>query len=627
MNKEKRCIFGIGLGTFLLFFSLGLVVYWPSFHAPFQLDDYTTIVDNPTIKSVSHWPSLWNKDPTRFLTNITFTINYYYGKLDVVGYHAINFFLHLCVSFLVYQFVKLISSIRGLPFWSALIFLTHPIQTSAVTYVVQRSTLLTTFFYLLALNLYITYRMKGLWRYYVFALLAVTAGLFCKPIIITIPLSILLYEICFVLKEKKMFKEIILRVFPFVALVMVVPVLLVLWKHKTFHLFHLLSITRETSVFTRQEYLFTQFNVLATYIRLLFFPVNQKLDYDYPITQNFFNVPTILSFLLLVLIFFVAVRLYKKNRIMAFGIFLFFITLSLESSIFPIRDVIFEHRLYLPMVGFVVMFPMLFFYFVKNKRVYKLSMSGIILVFCLLTYQRNQVWADRLGFLQNEARKSPKKARILTNLGRAYAEYGQYTDALKIYTKAINIESNVAKTYVNRGSLYARQKKYDLAMVDFDQAIALEGGNDEAYSNKGFVYEQQGLYDLALQYYSKALSFNSSSASIYINRGNIYEKKREYDLAFIDYTRAIYIDPYAASGYNGLGLVCMYKNQYAEAFNNYNHALLIDPSFVVVYVNRGILYGLTGQYDLALQDFDYALKLQPDYAIAKEKKAVLLKMR
>ena len=114
---------------------------------------------------------------------------------------------------------------------------------------------------------------------------------------------------------------------------------------------------------SRWDYLNTQFRVIVTYIRLLFFPVNQNLDYDYPIYRTFFTPPVFLSFLFLLGIFcwgiYLLYRSYKSDqanrfwyRLIAFGIFWFFVTLSVESSIIPIQDVIYEHRLYLPSVGF-----------------------------------------------------------------------------------------------------------------------------------------------------------------------------------------------------------------------------------------------------------------------------------
>ena len=102
------------------------------------------------------------------------------------------------------------------------------------------------------------------------------------------------------------------------------------------------------------HYFLTQFRVMVTYIRLVFLPLNQNLDYDYPVFKSIFEFPVLISFIFLATILFFAKRLFSKYRLISFSIFWFFLTLLPESSFLPIKDVIFEHRLYLPLVGYSI---------------------------------------------------------------------------------------------------------------------------------------------------------------------------------------------------------------------------------------------------------------------------------
>ena len=115
------------------------------------------------------------------------------------------------------------------------------------------------------------------------------------------------------------------------------------------------------------QYLFTQFRVIVTYIRLLFIPINQNLDYDYHIVKSLFELPALASLIFLGSILTIAIRIFSKYRLISFGIFWFFLTLLPESSIIPIKDVIFEHRLYLPMVGFSFFLVSYIYYIFENK--------------------------------------------------------------------------------------------------------------------------------------------------------------------------------------------------------------------------------------------------------------------
>ncbi|MEK7852014.1 MAG: hypothetical protein AAB275_09020 [Deltaproteobacteria bacterium] len=104
---------------------------------------------------------------------------------------------------------------------------------------------------------------------------------------------------------------------------------------------------------TSFQYFLTQLHVIPYYIKLLFIPTNLNLDYDWPITRNI-DLQTILFFVLLTFIVVVAIKLYRKASLISFGIIWFFVTLSVTSSFIVIFDVIFEHRLYLPSIGFAI---------------------------------------------------------------------------------------------------------------------------------------------------------------------------------------------------------------------------------------------------------------------------------
>ena len=89
-----------------ILFALAILIYFPSFHAPFQLDDGLIIIENTVIRKID-LAALWHMDPSRFLTHLTFAWNYYFGQLNVFGYHIVNFLLHLCMTCLVFYFFKI----------------------------------------------------------------------------------------------------------------------------------------------------------------------------------------------------------------------------------------------------------------------------------------------------------------------------------------------------------------------------------------------------------------------------------------------------------------------------------------------------------------------------------------
>ena len=150
---------------------LGVIIYSNTFRNSFHFDDYPQIVDNPAIRNVSDLYTIWKGYPGRFLAYLSFALNYHWGGLDVKGYHLVSLGLHLGCSLLVWlltlltfrlpvlQDEKITRHALGIAFCTALIFVSHPVQTQPVNYIFQRSVLLAAFFYLGTLVLYLNARM------------------------------------------------------------------------------------------------------------------------------------------------------------------------------------------------------------------------------------------------------------------------------------------------------------------------------------------------------------------------------------------------------------------------------------------------------------------------------------
>lgn len=557
MKKINKILF-----YFIFIFIFSLCVYFPSFRASFQLDDVRIIEKNPVIRSFDV-ERVWAFDPTRFLVHLSFAANYWMDGLDVRGYHFVNLLLHMCagvgVFFFCRELFRMESCKKRGPFFSswmlalgaAAIFLVHPIQTSAVTYAVQRATVLASLFYIFSLFGYLYFRKTKKGVFYGLSLFAAFLGAFCKPIIITLPLSLLALEFIILRKEedhairavKKSFRrwpfsQEMKFLLPYFLLWILIPGLLMLYAHQM----HLWQISRQTDLISRPTYLCTQFNVVIKYIRLLFLPLNQNLDYDYPLSTSIMEFPTILSFLLVLLLIGGAFFSRKRNPLLSFAISFFFIALSLESSIFPLSDVIFEHRLYLPLLGFVLLLPECA-RLLKSSKVFTVFLIGMICGYGFLTYRRNLLWADSLRFLEDVAQKSPRKARPQVSLGIAYMNQGALARAEESFVRAIQNDPQYVKAYLALGTVYHRMGDPEMALMFFEKAINLDPGQDEAFNNAGVIVARQGDLTEAFKYFDYAIELNPLNLEAYNNRARIFEGQGNDISAINDYTRAIEIDP------------------------------------------------------------------------------------
>ena len=534
---------------------LGILIYSNTFNSPFCFDDTQFIVENPSIRDLRDLPAIWSYFPSRSISFLSFAFNYHFNQLRPFGYHLVNLAIHLAATVSVWWFILLTFSTPGmrdkeisrdarlLAFAGGLLFVAHPVQTEAVTYIWQRTACLGTLFYVLSLALYVKARIAGergaggsLGRvYYGLSLAAAGLGMFTKEMVFTLPLMILLYEFCFLSEGKKLKWK---YVTPFLVLLLVIP-LLVVFTEPAPSLEQKKLLTASLGI-PRGHYFLTQFRVLATYLRLLFLPFNQNLDYDYPLSRSLGEIPTLASFLLLLLILLGGILLWGRHRLLSFSVFWFFLTLSVESSVIPLRNVIFEHRLYLPLVGYCVFLPAGLYYLGgRRRRALALAILAISAgSYSLLTYTRNIVWKSRLSLWDDTIRKSPGKARAYNNRGLAYHDLGEYDGAISDYDQALELNPRFQDAYANRGIAYRKKGEFDKAISDFDQALAIDPNCAGFYNGRGVTYKEKGEFDMAISDYDQALRIDPNRGGFYHNRARAYCLKKEYEKSWDDVKKA-----------------------------------------------------------------------------------------
>jgi len=308
---------------FLLIAVLAVIIYSNSFNASWHFDDYSSILENYKIKNLftSLIDTLSNP---RGGCDLTFAVNYYFSGTNVFGFHITNLAIHILSAFFVYLLIRFTITtqldkssedysirLKSLPLIGSLLFVVHPIQTQAVTYIVQRYTSLATMFYLMALVLFIKARLdfiqcknkffsKSHFPFYVCSFVCALLALRTKEIAVTIPVILLLYDFVFFKKNRQSLKNTLLYLSPFFILLFIILIARVLYGGQNLAgLGEAIDRSfKETPRLTRQEYAVTQINVVLTYMRLILFPVNQIVYYIYPISNSIFSHYTYFSLLI-----------------------------------------------------------------------------------------------------------------------------------------------------------------------------------------------------------------------------------------------------------------------------------------------------------------------------------------
>jgi tetratricopeptide (TPR) repeat protein len=617
--------------SILLICLVGVIDYSNSFDCSFHFDDIPTIEENVAIRSLSNIKAWWGVYPSRPIGYLSFALNYHFHRLDVWGYHLVNLAIHIVNALLVWWLVMLTMAtpvMRGQPIsrhkrsmalFTALLFVSHPLAVQSVTYIVQRLASLAALFYLLSLALYVRGRAweenKGalLHFYYAGSILCAILGMLTKEVAFTLPFALVLYEYSFIRTGtwKIDLKDRGIQI-PIIILGIFIALFFLNFSFGIFNPIPPLPYQGYDYPITAREYLLTQFSVILTYIRLFIVPVNQNLDYDYPISHSLLEWQTLFGLLSLAGILALGILLFRRYRLISFGIIWFFLTLSVESSIIPIsQNVIFEHRTYLPGLGFFLVLIGVVFYFLwdRYRRVGWAILVLMVLTNTVLTYERNKVWKSQYTLWADCLKKSPNKPRPLSSYGAALADVGNASEALTYYDKAIKVNPRFYAAYYNRGIAHDNLGNYNQAIGDFDRAIELNPTLAAAYNNRGAIYGKLGNYNQAIGDFDRAIEFNPTLAAAYNNRGAAYDRLGNYKQAIGNFDRAIELNPTLADAYNNRGTAYETIGNYKQAIGDFDRAIELNPTQAVAYYNRGVIYDKLGNHNQAIEDLKIASKL------------------
>jgi tetratricopeptide (TPR) repeat protein len=586
---------------------VALFVYSNSFDVPFQWDGDKYIKQNPIVKDLyyfSHPSEAKGFDAyyflkTRYLGYLTFALNYKIGGLDVTGYHVFNVLVHILNALLIYYFVKLTfmtpflkrSSLAAnsinIALFSSLIFVTHPLQTEAVTYIFQRLASLSAFFCLITHVVYIRARLSGKHWLYAISVITASMAMLTKENAFTLPLIIALYEFLFFngnIRKRALYLT------PLFLTMIIEPVL---------HLNYELGLAtamewamRLESDVPRTDYFLTELRVFVTYIRLLFLPINQNLDYDYPVYHSFFELPVLMSFIFLVTIFGFAVHLILRSRqrpslrLMAFGIFWFFAALSVESSVIPLPMLIDEYRVYRPSMGAIISFATFAFLLltrIKGETLRKLVTAFMIMIPIVFAYEahaRNKVWKTQVSLWEDVVKKSPNKSRPHNNLGLAYSSVGQYDKAIQEYWTVLELRPDSADAHNNLGLAYSYSGMYDEAIKQYIEALEHQPNFAQAHNNLGLAYEYKGQVEKAIEQYRLALKIRPNFVMVHNNLGLAYASKGLFENAEKHFKAAIRLNPDFPDAHRNLGLIYLQEAKMNEAREEFKISLSMNPDDV-----------------------------------------------
>jgi len=557
----------------LLIAVVGIIAYANSFSGTFLLDDSGWLVKNmqepELVNHITH--------STRPLTALSFFLNYRMSGKNAADYHAINLLIHIWAGLLLYGIIrrtlKLKSGINQstgiqtliLPFFAAVIWVAHPLQTESVTYIVQRAESMMGLFYLM--TLYLTIRgisseKQHLW--FVGAVAACLFGMLTKPIMVTAPIMILLYDRTFAAGSFQKALKLRLGLYAGLAATWAVAAFLVLSPNES-------SSTTGLSVesITPLKYLAVQPGVIIHYLKLIVWPDLLCLDYAWPPATQIVNIITPLL-LLIPLILLSGYLLWKKLP-GGFCPAWFFIILAPSSTLIPVADFAVEHRLYLSLAGPAVLFTAAVIHLSELGRNRKQRTATLISVAILsavtsaLVYRtilRNRVYISQEAFSRSIIHISPHNFRAKTMLIEALTKKLKFEEAEKEASQLIIDLMNT----VGSGD-----PQYSVSASRHDLLLHI------AYSQHGMVLLHLDRAEDALPEFQKSLALRPDYHIAQYLLATAYMGLEQYQKALAAAERAIRLKPGSSSTLTLTGVILIKLERTDDAVTLLEQALSINP--------------------------------------------------
>jgi tetratricopeptide (TPR) repeat protein len=493
----------------LLIVLLGLVIYFNSFQNKMFWDDDDIILKNQFTQNLKYFPKYFSENLIaganltsnywRPLVLITFALEWQLWQNWEVGYHLVNTLFHIANAILTFFLILLLFKNQIIALFSSLIFLVHPLQTEAVTYVSGLADPLATFFILLGLISYIKFRFspKSLNQkiYYLLSLLSFIFALLSKEIAIIMPALVVLVDF-FLPPKTKSFREkiknLLKTIAPFLLIIIIYALLRIFVLNFKNTSYFQNEISPAPNILTK---FLTFFKILTIYFGLFFAPFNLHMERKIE-TFNYLS-PSLIIGIVIFLLLITLLFYFRKITPLVFGIIWFFIGLTRASGlIIPLNGFLYEHWLYISQIGIALILISLGIIISKDKKYLQGILIAIFIAFIIflsfLTIKRNEGWKDPITFYTQTLKYAPFSYRVINNLGMAYADQGNLEEATKYYKKAISLDPQNPVAYHNLGNVYLKKGELNLAIDSFQKAISLDPKFIFSYSPLINIYYMQG---------------------------------------------------------------------------------------------------------------------------------------
>jgi len=621
----------------------GLAAYASCYRGAFVLDDLTSIGGNPTLRRWADWRTVlaplrgqgWTVEG-RPLLNLSLALNYAWGGTNVTGYHAVNVALHLLAGLTLFGLLRRLTGSTGVATAAALLWTVHPLNTAAVTYVVQRAESLMGLLYLQTLYWFVRWSALGATRPTLFfaflSVLCCWLGMATKEVMVSAPLAVLLLDRWAVAGSFGAAWR--ARRGYYAALFGSWLLLGALVWHT--------GNRGETSGFgsgtSAAHYWLSQPAVIARYLKLALWPA--PLVFDSGVEWTIHPVATLGSVLLLGVLGGGTLWGLIKNRPWGGLGFVFFATLAPTSLIPGNRQTAADHRMYLALAAVLTALCLAGWVWRGRGRSSEAHLArplsprlqgtaaldplatAVVLVvaagFTAVTYRRNLDYRSPLVLYRTDVEHAPDNAYAHTNYGTALYFAKDYAAAIPQFETALQLKPDIQETEDNLGNALFALGRDNEARVHYQHVIATRPAFADAYNNLAAVELKQNRVDEARQALETAVRLSPDFAEAHDNLGLALLRQQNFSAAIAELRRSTDLTPSDPKPWMNLGNALRAAGQPAPARAALARAAELDPTNPAILTNAALPEIDLQQYDRAAAFLRHALQLDPHDAGAWE---------
>ena len=558
-----------------------------------QYDDKIYVTDNKQVQQGLTLQGLrWAFTTTEGanwhpLTWISHMMDCQLFALNPEGHHLTSLLFHLANTLLLFWVLARMTFDPWRSAFVAALFGIHPLHVESVAWVAERKDVLSTFFWLLTFYAYFRYVQRpGVGRY-LWIILLFALGLMAKPMLVTLPLTLLLLDYWplgrFDQKRPdrqegrarskpggqgmQIAKKLTLEKAPLLALALLSSVVTFFAQRSRGAVASMQLISLPTRVA----------NALVSYIEYLqkmIWPAHLAVFYPHP--GNSIQAWQVAgSFLLLAGATVVVMRADRRRPYLPVGWLWYLVTLLPVIGLVQVGEQAMADRYsYMPLVGIFIIIAWGGGELLEKWSVPKagagLAAAGIIAVLAVITSIQVAYWRTNLTLFEHALQVVPRNYQAHNDVGAELAEKGRTDEAVYHLTEALRLNPRHAKAHFNLGLILAGEGKSDEAIAQYHEALRLDPNYAEAHMNLGVALAQQGKISEGLDHYSRALQISPDYAEAHINMGIELATEGKINEAVEHFSKAVEIKPNSAEAHYNLGKAYLFLKNRSAALEQYN---------------------------------------------------------